>query len=282
MRMIKKILLISLICLLTSYSYGNNKGGNSGNSSSGNSGNSSSGNSGNSSSGNSGNNSSGNSGNSSNGKTDSITGINSGKSQISSIEKNTSKTNNSSNQNTENHGRKVSTYNQIAKSLGLNANVGTHLANFGTPQETGITDLQNKITSTSNIIDIKSLEIQFSKEAVSNFEIELSDINSKVNLLETELSNTELTNEELTKINNEISILETQREELIEQVELQEENIKITEIDLINAIDNLAVYKVELANTIKEVETKTGVTGWATVNLDTNGDGKITEADIKN
>ena len=43
-----------------------------------------------------------------------------------------------------NHGKRVSTYVQIAKDQGLPAYVGALQANFGNPYETGIVDLQNQ------------------------------------------------------------------------------------------------------------------------------------------
>ena len=265
MKNLKKIFVIFFICLLTTYSFANNKGGNSGNNSGGNSGNNSGGNSGNNSGGNSGNNSG-----------------NSNKSNNSNKIESRSLSNSSSSQSSENHGQKVSTYAKIAKSLGLKANVGTHLANFGTPDETGIADLQNEISKQSNLIETKTNEIQSSKVAVADLENQLTKINTEISSLQTQLDNTELTEEQIKEINVGISNLEKQRESIIDQVEAQEASINLAEIDLNNASSNLITAESELSNRIQEVESKTGVTGWATVNLDTNGDGKINEADIKN
>ncbi|WP_342235760.1 hypothetical protein [Inquilinus sp. OTU3971] len=44
-----------------------------------------------------------------------------------------------------NHGARVSAMVSLAKELGYSANVGAMQANFGTPQETGIRDLQERI-----------------------------------------------------------------------------------------------------------------------------------------
>ena len=46
-----------------------------------------------------------------------------------------------------NHGQRVKTYVEIAKSRGLPAYIGALQANFGNPYETGIADLKNQIRS---------------------------------------------------------------------------------------------------------------------------------------
>ena len=253
----KKVIITLFVCLIATYGYANNKGGNSGNSNAG-------GNSGNSSSSNSGNNSSGNSSNS--GKS------NKSESKISSS--------NSSGKSNSNHGQKVSTYTKIAKSLGLKANVGTHLANFGTPEETGITELQNEINLLTALIETKPNEIETYKSLVSEFENELDGINTEINLLENQLTNVDLTEEEITDLKNQISDLEKQRDDVFDKIEVQETNIANAEEDLDNAIADLSSAEADLENTIQEVESKTGVTGWASINLDTNGDGKISHQEF--
>ena len=115
---------------------------------------------------------------------------------------------------------------------------------------------------------------------MSILESQLVGINTEIATLETQLNDVTLTEEEIATINEQISALETQREDVIGQVEVQESNIASAETDLNQATTDLATAETELANTIAELETQTGVTGWADVDLDTNGDGEITEADI--
>ena len=124
-----------------------------------------------------------------------------------------------------NHGQRVKTYVEIAKLKGLPAYVGALQANFGNPYETGIAKFQNKIT----------------------------DLNSQITLLNTQLLNTELTVDKTTAIQNQINILTS---DVIETNGL-------------------------LKTTIKNIKPGVSVgNGWETANLDINNDGIVNEADL--
>ena len=124
-----------------------------------------------------------------------------------------------------NHGQRVKTYVEIAKFKGLPAYVGALQANFGNPYETGIAKFQNKIT----------------------------DLNSQITLLNTQLLNTELTVDKTTAIQNQINILTS---DVIETNGL-------------------------LKTTIKNIKPGVSVgSGWETANLDINNDGIVNEADL--
>ena len=82
-----------------------------------------------------------------------------------------------------NHGQRVKTYVEIAKSQGLPAYVGALQANFGNPYETGIVDLKNQLETLSGQIISNNLTIQNNLvsipealEKIADFEIQATTL----------------------------------------------------------------------------------------------------------
>jgi len=160
----------------------------------------------------------------------------------------------------------------IAKSLGYSASVGALQANFGTPQETGILDLQNTIAQLNGIIESNPIEIE-------NLQTTLNSLNFEIQTLTANFASTS------TNINNQLTELEAQKnvigiteEEIIQTVEF---TINDLSVELSNATTSLPTVEAELQTTIDEVNIGNREdSGWTSVNLDTNGDGTIDENDI--
>ena len=125
---------------------------------------------------------------------------------------------------------------------------------------------------------------------------------NQISDLNTQLNNTELTDEEVAGIQEQIDSLNTNATELNAQIATTETQLNTVqgetttleteianstneianlETDIVNATNNITTTEAELTSTIENVKPGVGVdSGWETVNLDTNNDGVVDEADI--
>ena len=150
------------------------------------------------------------------------------------------------------NGKKVKTLVAIAKSLGYSASVGALQANFGTPQETGIIDLQNQITDLNNQIALDSQT--------------LVDLNNQLADLSTQIESPDLTEEEVADLQAQIDTVQTE--------------ISNLEADIANATTDLANTETELQETVESVNIGNRDSSWTSINLDTNNDGILDVNDI--
>ncbi|MDC1134954.1 hypothetical protein OAS68_01850, partial [Candidatus Pelagibacter sp.] len=208
-----------------------------------------------------------------------------------------------------NNGQKVSTYVKVAKSLGLNASIGALQANFGTPQETGILELQNQIQLTNSLISSLPNQIQSAELTINNLsqsisglngsidtlQNEIDGLNTQINQIDEELTNTELTEEQIEDLNNQRTSIENQisdtqnsldssQSELntnTNQLNTTNQNLNNFQTELETATTSLPQLEQQLSETIENVNIGQRDSSWTTVNLDANNDGIIDENDIQ-
>ena len=201
-----------------------------------------------------------------------------------------------------NNGQRVSTMVKVAKSLGYSASVGALQANFGTPQETGIKDLQDQITAINEAIatlpgtidglSALAAELQTTTEAIAG-EITAveQDAATQIADIDAQLANPELTEEQVADLeqqkadiqsNTATTVASLETDLANTQTELAETtaDVQTAETNLADATAALPGVEAELAETIEQTNIGNRDSGWTTVNLDTNGDGEITDADI--
>ena len=201
-----------------------------------------------------------------------------------------------------NNGQRVSTMVKVAKSLGYSASVGALQANFGTPQETGIKDLQDQITAINEAIatlpgtidglSALAAELQTTTEAIAG-EITAveQDAATQIADIDAQLANPELTEEQVADLeqqkadiqsNTATTVASLETDLANTQAELAETtaDIQTAETNLADATAALPGVEAELSATIEQTNIGNRDSGWTTVDLDTNGDGEITDADI--
>ena len=191
---------------------------------------------------------------------------------------------------------------KVAKSLGYSASVGALQANFGTPQETGIKDLQDQITAINEAIatlpgtidglSALAAELQTTTEAIAG-EITAveQDAATQIADIDAQLANPELTEEQVADLeqqkadiqsNTATTVASLETDLANTQTELAETtaDVQTAETNLADATAALPGVEAELSATIEQTNIGNRDSGWTTVDLDTNGDGEITDADI--
>ena len=146
----------------------------------------------------------------------------------------------------DNHGKRVSTYVQLAKKLGLPAYIGALQANFGNPYETGINDLKNKIEDLNTSIITNDLNIDLNNQQIPIIEDNIFSTQENITLLNINLVN----------LNDESNILNDQINTLNLLINNDTNELSLEEIELIKSeVNILQIQSVEISNTISSVNT---------------------------
>ena len=198
----------------------------------------------------------------------------------------------------DNHGKRVSTYVQLAKKLGLPAYIGALQANFGNPYETGINDLKNKIEDLNTSIITNDLNIDLNNQQIPIIEDNIFSTQENITLLNINLVNlndkSNILNDQINTLN--LLINNDTNELSLEEIELIKSEVNILQQELITTnlnIESLIQQSIELENeilitnqdlaiTIEQVKPGVGQEAeWETVDLDINKDGFINDLDLQ-
>ena len=194
----------------------------------------------------------------------------------------------------DNHGKRVSTFVQIAKKLGYNASVGALQANFGTPQETGIKSLQDtienaKLSLSSLTNELANLTNQLNdlNQQISSLNTTQNNLSNQINSLNSQLSNPDLTEAQKTEIENQLSDLNNQLASTTAQISNVENQISTTTnqrnttlSSMLSLTETINQTEKSLDAKISEVNIGNRDASWASVNLDVNNDGVVNESDL--